>query len=174
MANSTLKRFLPFSVTALVIVLDQITKALVVKFIPENTIFKSFFWDFLEIIHVRNDAIAFSIGTSLDVPIKIVFFIILPIILMTLVIYCVISNKTDKDFTYFQKWCLAGIAGGGIGNLIDRIFRQLRVVDWISTDMYGFLGFDRFPTYNIADASIVVSVCLILLSFLIGERKKIE
>ena len=172
MANSTLKRFLPFSVTALVILLDQITKALVVKYIPENTIFKSFFWDFLEIIHVRNDAIAFSIGTSLDVPIKIVFFIILPIILMALVIYCVISTKTDSEITYFQKWCLAGIAGGGIGNLIDRIFRQLRVVDWISTDMYGFLGFDRFPTYNIADASIVVSVCLILLSFLIGDRKK--
>ncbi|MDD7588573.1 signal peptidase II, partial [Bullifex porci] len=96
------------------------------------------------------------------------------IILMVLVIYCVLSTKTDKDFTVFQKWCLAAIAGGGIGNLIDRVFRQLRVVDWISTDMYGFLGFDRFPTYNIADASIVVSVCLILLSFLIGERKKIE
>lgn len=171
MANSTLKRYLPFTVTILVVLIDQITKALVIKFIPENTVFKSFFWDFLEIIHVRNDAIAFSIGTSLDVPIKIVFFIILPIILMVLLIYCVLSKKTDKDFTYFQKWCLAGIAGGGIGNLIDRIFRQLRVVDWISTDMYGFLGFDRFPTYNIADASIVVSVVLILLSFLIGEKK---
>ena len=171
MANSTLKRYLPFSATLFVVLLDQITKALVVKFIPENTVFKSFFWDFLEIIHVRNDAIAFSIGTSLDVPVKIVFFIILPIILMGLLIYCVSSKKTDKDFTYFQKWCLAGIAGGGIGNLIDRIFRHLRVVDWISTDMYGFLGFDRFPTYNIADASIVVSVVLILLSFLIGEKK---
>lgn len=174
MANSTVKRFLPLSLTAFVILLDQITKALVVKYIPENTIYKSFFWDFLEIIHVRNDAIAFSIGSALDVPIKIVFFIILPIILMVLVLYCVVSTKTDKDFTVFQKWCLAAIAGGGIGNLIDRVFRQLRVVDWISTDMYGFLGFDRFPTYNIADASIVVSVCLILLSFLIGERKKIE
>ena len=93
---------------------------------------------------------------------------------MVLVLYCVVSTKTDKDFSVFQKLCLAAIAGGGIGNLIDRVFRQLRVVDWISTDMYGFLGFDRFPTYNIADASIVVSVCLILLSFLIGERKKIE
>ena len=174
MANSTVKRFLPLSLTAFVILLDQITKALVVKYIPENTIFKSFFWDCLEIIHVRNDAIAFSIGSALDVPIKIVFFIILPIILMVLVIYCVLSTKTDKDFTVFQKWCLAAIAGGGIGNLIDRVFRQLRVVDWISTDMYGFLGFDRFPTYNIADASIVVAVCLILLSFFIGERKKSE
>ena len=174
MANSTVKRFLPLSLTAFVILLDQISKALVVKYIPENTIFKSFFWDFLEIIQVRNDAIAFAIGSAIDVRIRRVFFIILLIILRVLVIYCVLSTKTDKDFTVFQKWCLAAIAGGGIGNLIDRVFRQLRVVDWISTDMYGFLGFDRFPTYNIADASIVVSVCLILLSFLIGERKKIE
>ena len=81
------------------------------------------------------------------------------------------SKKTNSECVYFQNRCLVGIAGGGIGNLIDRIFRHLRVVDWISTDMYGFLGFDRFPTYNIADASIVVSVVLILLSFLIGEKK---
>lgn len=172
MADSSLRRYLPFTVTALVIALDQITKALVVKFIPENTVLISLFRDFLEIVHVRNDAVAFSIGTGLDVPVKIVFFIILPVILMVLVIWCVASRKTDADFTYFQKWCLAAIAGGGIGNLIDRCFRSLRVVDWISTDMYGFLGFDRFPTYNIADASIVISVCLIILSYLIGEKKK--
>lgn len=172
MADNSVKRFLPLAVTAFVITLDQITKALVVKFIPENTIFRSYFNDFLEIIHVRNTAVAFSIGTGLDVPVKIVFFIVLPIILMVLLIWCVLSRKTDSDFTYFQKWCLAAIAGGGIGNLCDRCFRSLRVVDWISTDMYGFLGFDRFPTYNIADASIVISVCLIILSYLTGEKKK--
>lgn len=172
MADSSLRRYLPLSLTALVIVLDQITKALVVAYIPENTVFRSYFGDFLEIVHVRNTAIAFSIGTGLDIPVKLVCFVVLPIILMVLVIWCVISRKTDAEFTVFQKWCLAAIAGGGIGNLIDRCFRSLRVVDWISTDMYGFLGFDRFPTYNIADAAITVSVCLIIVSYIIGEKKK--
>ena len=172
MADRSLRRYLPLSLTVLVIVLDQITKALVVAFIPENTVFRSYFGDFLEIVHVRNTAIAFSIGTGLDIPVKLVFFVVLPIILMVLVIWCVISRKTDGDFTVFQKWCLAAIAGGGIGNLIDRCFRSLRVVDWISTDMYGFLGFDRFPTYNIADAAVTVSVCLLIVSYIIGEKKK--
>ena len=172
MADRSLRRYLPLSLTALVIVLDQITKALVVAFIPENTVFRSYFGDFLEIVHVRNTAIAFSIGTGLDIPVKLVFFVVLPRILMVLVIWCVISRKTDADFTVFQKWCLAAIAGGGIGNLIDRCFRSLRVVDWISTDMYGFLGFDRFPTYNIADAAVTVSVCLLIVSYIIGEKKK--
>lgn len=172
MADRSLRRYLPLSLTALVIVLDQITKALVVAYIPENTVFRSYFGDFLEIVHVRNTAIAFSIGTGLDIPVKLVFFVVLPIILMVLVIWCVISRKTDGDFTVFQKWCLAAIAGGGIGNLIDRCFHSLRVVDWISTDMYGFLGFDRFPTYNIADAAVTVSVCLLIVSYIIGEKKK--
>lgn len=172
MADRSLRRYLPLSLTAFVIVLDQITKALVVAYIPENTVFRSYFGDFLEIVHVRNTAIAFSIGTGLDIPVKLVFFVVLPIILMVLVIWCVISRKTDADFTVFQKWCLAAIAGGGIGNLIDRCFRSLRVVDWISTDMYGFLGFDRFPTYNIADAAVTVSVCLLIVSYIIGEKKK--
>ena len=172
MADRSLRRYLPLSLTALVIVLDQITKALVVAYIPENTVFRSYFGDFLEIVHVRNTAIAFSIGTGLDIPVKLVFFVVFPIILMVLVIWCVISRKTDGDFTVFQKWCLAAIAGGGIGNLIDRCFRSLRVVDWISTDMYGFLGFDRFPTYNIADAAVTVSVCLLIVSYIIGEKKK--
>lgn len=172
MADRSLRRYLPLSLTALVIVLDQITKALVVAYIPENTVFRNYFGDFLEIVHVRNTAIAFSIGTGLDIPVKLVFFVVLPIILMVLVIWCVISRKTDADFTVFQKWCLAAIAGGGIGNLIDRCFRSLRVVDWISTDMYGFLGFDRFPTYNIADAAVTVSVCLLIVSYIIGEKKK--
>ena len=172
MADRSLRRYLPLSLTALVIVLDQITKALVVAYIPENTVFRSYFGDFLEIVHVRNTAIDISIGTGLDIPVKLVFFVVLPIILMVLVIWCVISRKTDGDFTVFQKWCLAAIAGGGIGNLIDRCFRSLRVVDWISTDMYGFLGFDRFPTYNIADAAVTVSVCLLIVSYIIGEKKK--
>ena len=172
MADRSLRRYLPLSLTALVIVLDQITKALVVAYIPENTVFRSYFGDFLEIVHVRNTAIAFSIGTGLDIPVQLVFFVVLPIIQMVLVIWCVISRKTDADFTVFQKWCLAAIAGGGIGNLIDRCFRSLRVVDWISTDMYGFLGFDRFPTYNIADAAVTVSVCLLIVSYIIGEKKK--
>lgn len=168
------KKLLPFTLSAGIILIDQITKALVVAYIPENTIKYSLLGGFLEIVHVRNDAVAFSMGSGFDLPVKIVLFILLPITLMVLLSYALVSEKYEKEFTTFQRWCLAGIIGGGCGNLIDRIFRSLRVVDFISTEMYGFLGFDRFPTYNVADSAVVVSVILLLISvlFMKKERKK--
>ena len=171
------KRYLPFALTLAIIVVDQISKALIVHYIPEGSVGLSLFGDWLWICHVRNDAIAFSMGSELPVFVKYVMFILLPILLMALVGYSVVSKKLDSEFDTFQRWCLAGILGGGIGNLIDRVFRHLRVVDWISTDLDGFMGMDRFPTWNIADGSVVVSVILLLISFLVvfmKERKRDE
>ncbi len=160
----------PFILSFIIIIADQVTKALVVKYIPLNTVKYSLFNDFLRIVHVRNDAVAFSLGSNLDMPVKIVLFIILPLVLIAAVSYYIV--KDEKEFTRFQKYLLAGFAGGGIGNLIDRIFRGMSVVDFISTDNYGFLGMERFPTYNIADASVVICVILLLISMLIGGKEK--
>ena len=102
---------------------------------------------------------------------KYIVFIGLPLIIMIGIAASIVSDRILGPLTPFQRWCLAGIAGGGIGNLIDRIFRSLRVVDWISTNNYGLFGMERFPTYNIADAAIVISVILLILSMLIGGRK---
>ena len=55
--------------------------------------------------------------------------------------------------------------------MIDRIFRSLRVVDFISVKFYGLFGLERFPTWNVADSAVVVSVILLLLSFIIKEVK---
>ncbi len=169
------KRYLPFLLTVAIVALDQGTKALIVHFIPEGTVAISLFGDWLWICHVRNNAVAFSVGASLPVFVKYVVFILFPILLMVLVGYSVSAKKLDKEFNTFQRWCLAGILGGGIGNIIDRVFRNLRVVDWISTDLNGFMGMDRFPTWNIADGSVVVSIILLAISFLVlylKERKE--
>jgi signal peptidase II len=68
--------------------------------------------------------------------------------------------KSD-EFSKIQLWAAAGIIGGGIGNIIDRIFRSDGVVDFISVKIYGLFRLERWPTFNIADASVVV--CCILL-----------
>lgn len=166
------KEYKPFILSAIIVLVDQISKALVVAFIPEGTIYKSFFSDWLWIVHVRNDAVAFSMGASLPLILKYILFVALPLLLMVAVAYCIISEKGREEFTLFQRWCLAAIFGGGIGNITDRLFRGLRVVDFISTDLNGFLGMDRFPTWNIADASVVCSVILLLISFLVSRRRE--
>ena len=76
------RNFKPFFLTALIILLDQVTKALVVKHIPVNTVYGSYFSDFLRIVHVRNNAVAFSIGSGLPYVLKVVLFILIPLLVL--------------------------------------------------------------------------------------------
>ena len=110
-------------------------------------------------------------GDGLPLIIKYIFFIGLPVALMVLLSWAIYTHKLDKEVSTLQRWALAGILGGGMGNLIDRIFRQLRVVDWISFDFFGILGMDRFPTWNIGDGCVVVSVNILLITLIIDEVK---
>jgi len=109
-------------------------------------------------------------GDSLPMLVKLLFFIIVPVLLVIAVCYAYFSNKFALN--QFHRWVLALFLGGGIGNLIDRIFRSFRVVDFISVKVYGFLGFERWPTWNIADASLVVSGILLALSILFMKEEK--
>lgn len=163
------KRYLPFLLSLGIIILDQLTKFWVVKTIPENTIGYSFLNGFLWIVHVRNNAVAFSLGENIPVTLKYVLFVGLPLLIMALVAVLIVSKRTDREFNVFQKWCLAGIFGGGVGNLIDRLFRSLRVVDFISVKFYGLFGLERFPTWNVADSSVVISVGLLIISIIVSE-----
>ena len=165
------RRYLPFLLSAGIIILDQVSKAIIVHLVPENTVGARLLGDFLWICHVRNDAVAFSLGSGLDIWLKYLLFILVPVILMVVLSWAIVSKRLDAELSNAERWCLAGIVGGGIGNLIDRIFRSLRVVDWISTNNYGWFGMERFPTYNIADAAVVVSVILLILIVLIQGRR---
>jgi len=140
-----------------------------VRHVAENTVGFQFLGDFLAIVHVRNTAIAFSMGDSLSLAVKLLFFIIVPVLLVIAVLFIYFSKRFV--LSSFHRWVLALFLGGGIGNLIDRIFRNFRVVDFISVKVYGFLGFERWPTWNIADASLVVSGILLAAS-IIWESKE--
>ena len=75
MKNDKIKRSLPYLLSIFIIVADQVTKSWIVANIPEGTIGYSFFGDFLWIVHVRNTAIAFSMGDGLPLFIKYIFCI---------------------------------------------------------------------------------------------------
>jgi signal peptidase II len=162
---------LPFSLTGLVIILDQITKAYVAAKWPRpNTFIADVFNnDFLLIYHVRNKAIAFSIGDNIPPPFRLVLFVIVPVAVLAFLVWYYFH--TD-EFTRLQRWAIAGIIGGGTGNIIDRIFRPDGVVDFISVKFYGLLGMERWPTFNIADSSVVVCSIFLLCTMLIKTRKE--
>lgn len=60
-------------------------------------------------------------------------------------------GKTSKLFAI----CLTLIISGGIGNGIDRIFRDGRVVDYIEVKLFNF------AIFNFADMCVVVGVILL-------------
>jgi signal peptidase II len=163
------KKIFPFLLTAAVIIVDQLTKGYIVKHWPQNFMIKDVFNNgILEIYHVRNKAIAFSIGRNVPEFLQPFLFIVIP--LLVLCFLFVYYLKSD-EFTGIQRWAVAGIIGGGLGNILDRIFRPDGVVDFISVKFYGILGMDRFPTFNFADSSVVVCCIILIVTMLAGSKK---
>lgn len=58
---------------------------------------------------------------------------------------------------------LGVILGGALGNLVDRLRFDGAVVD--------FIGFFTWPTFNVADAAIVVGTVLLGLQVVVGARE---
>lgn len=160
-------KLIPFSLFGAAVLLDQLTKELILKVLPKEGSFLTdvFGNGILWIVHQRNKAIAFSIGDGLPDLARGILFVVVPVlVLLGLVVYYFRS----KEFSPLQRWAVMAILGGGIGNLIDRIFRPDGVVDFISVKFYGLLGFERWPTFNLADTFVVTGGILLLLSVLIA------
>jgi signal peptidase II len=170
-AEGRQKRYLPILLTIVIILLDQLTKAAIVHAIPMNHIGSSLFGGLLRIVHVRNHGIAFSMGGTFSANLRSVLFIAFPIVVLgALVVYYVRS----RELTGLERWAIAGILGGGVGNLIDRVFRPKGVVDFIDVKFFGIFGLERWPTFNVADSSVVVCGIILIIGFLIEERRSHE
>ncbi|WP_432962250.1 signal peptidase II [Treponema sp. OMZ 840] len=165
--NGVGKKLLPLMLTFIIIAADQLTKYLIVHMIPPYTVGTQFFGDFIRIIHVHNPGVAFSIGVGLPHPVRRLVFAFLPLIVL---ICIMVLYFKSKDFTRLQRWAVCGVVGGGSGNLIDRFFRTEGVIDFIDVKFFGILGYERWPTFNIADMAVVVCGILLLISFIIAGK----
>jgi signal peptidase II len=180
-----MKKLLPFSLTAFIILADQIVKNFIANtwsiapgsggvFIKD--VFEDVFEDGPEwthnlvwIIHVRNKAIAFSVGQDLPETMRPLLFIVLPLVVLGIVVWYYFKSS---DFRPIQRWMVAGIIGGGLGNIADRIFRPDGVIDFISVRFFGIFGLPRWPTFNIADASVVICCVVLLFSIIFTPKSK--
>ena len=167
------KKLIPLLLLVAVVLLDQVSKMLIVRFLPIEAGSRvsygpEFFGDFLRIVHVSNTGIAFSIGQGWGDAARGLLFRLVPVVVLAFVM---LFYFRAPSISLLQRWAICGIVGGGIGNLIDRFFRAEGVVDFIDVKFYGLFGFERWPTFNIADASVVVCGVLLVLSFVIDSRK---
>jgi len=140
-------------------ILDQASKWLVLNNIPYGS--GIFICDYFNIIHVTNTGVAFSMFQGLNI-----FFI-----LMTAAIVFGVSVfvfKYKSELTKLQMHSMTLIAAGGIGNLIDRIFRGA-VIDFIDV---GYKTVYRWPTFNIADSCVFIGVGIFIFSMLFNKKNK--
>lgn len=124
---------------ALVAVLDQISKFFVVKYIEYGTVVPCIEGLF-HLTYVRNFGAAFSILQGHKW-----LFVLVFVVFVALVIWGI--RKELLPFAQAEQWFLAAIMGGGLGNILDRLFRGF-VVDMLAVD------FIDFPVFNLADCFI--------------------
>ena len=142
------------------VILDQITKYLVAANIPLGDVVPVWPGVF-HLTHVRNTGMAFSLLQGGRW-----FFLV-----MTLIAFGALFVVLKKKWVTHPLglWSLAAIAGGALGNLIDRI-RLGYVVDMIEVE------FIRFPVFNVADCFVVCGAILLVIYVLFfdksGEEEK--
>ena len=140
---------------AVSVVLDQIVKLLVVDQIPLGMEAKAIPGLF-HLTYVQNTGAAFSSFRGMRWLFVGIFVILTAALLFE-------YFKKPMPFTTFDRFCLAAIYGGALGNVIDRV-RLGYVVDMISVD------FMNFPVFNVADCFICCG-CVLLLVHLIFFNK---
>jgi signal peptidase II len=155
-------RKLELIVAASVVILDQLTKALVrpalslhesVEVIP----------GFLDFTRVHNTGAAFGMLNAVDFPMKtLVLSLVAFIALGGVAWYAVTVPLTDR----LARIGVAGVLGGAIGNLIDRATAGY-VLDFVDAYYAGW----HFWAFNVADAAITVGVIFMILDMLgLGRR----
>ena len=149
-------QFLGFSLfVAGIIAADQFTKDLTVANIAlyEDI---PFIPGLLQLTYVQNTGAAFSSFEGQQWLFALIFVVFTGLILWE-------YRKKAMGFTTLERWCIAAIYGGGLGNMIDRI-RMGYVVDMIETT------FVEFPVFNVADCFITCG-CILLMAHLILFNK---
>ena len=145
---------------ALVLLLDQATKAAIdsALVLGERV---PVIGDLVVLWHVRNEGAAFSLFQGGQV-----FFLIITVLAFAMLIYFQRAFRGRGVALYVV---LGLILGGTLGNLIDRL-RLGYVTDFISIG----IGNLRWPTWNVADASIVVGILALVAYLMLLEPRRGE
>lgn len=139
--------------------LDQFTKWLAVSYVkPQGSIpiIKFGETEWVNWTYCENTGMSFSLLEG-----KQLLLTILPIIMICVIEWYIFSGRAKG---YAQLFSLAAIAGGGLGNLIDRVFLGY-VVDFIDFKIINF------AIFNFADICVVCGGIIFAVLFILEDKK---
>ena len=144
--------------TALVMLVDQVSKQLVVKNMAWYDVIP--LMPHLNLTHLRNTGAAFSMFSGSS---PIVFVLIGVVVSVGILIWM----RRNPHGQVLVAVALSLIMGGALGNVIDRVTRG-HVVDFI--DFYW--GTWHFAAFNVADSAISVGAAFMVLDVIIEALRK--
>lgn len=149
-----------FAVITLSVIIDYVTKFLIVgnmKLYDSITVIPGV----LDFKYILNDG---ATGGMLSDH-RWVFMSVSTVAIIAILVYMFFS----KTMTRFAGVSLALIAGGGIGNMIDRVAKG-EVVDFFDVTAFDFFPFNT--VFNMADIFVCVGCAMLILALVIEEVKE--
>lgn len=158
--------YIYIAIVVLSVLLDQITKYAVVANMAEGQSI-ALIEDVLHLTYITNDGAAMGMMDDY----RWVFMTVSTLALIGISVWiCICHKKISK---------LSGIAfsmvvGGGIGNMIDRIFNGEVFGDGVVIDFIDFCAFPEIWKwiFNVADAFVCVGVGLVVLDIILDEVRR--
>ena len=142
---------------------DQFSKNLVRKEVIPGDAPIEILGEILQLMNVENSGAFLGMGSDSNPTVKLIFLLIIPALVLTLVTYQLFTSKSIDRLTTIGLSC---IVGGGLANLYDR-FLYGSVTDFLFMDF----NITRTGIFNTADLSVTTGLILILLSSFKDWRK---
>ena len=137
------------------LIIDQLLKLSVSTMVLNSSL--KIINNFFSLTYVHNYGAAFSILTGNKL-----FLILITIFALIFIYYFLIKNEKR---TLINDILYGVLYGGILGNLVDRIFRGY-VIDYLDFNIFGY----SFPIFNFADICIVISIILIMIISIRGNK----
>ena len=168
---SNYKIFVP---TIIVFIADQLTKYLIsVNMNPVQRDSINIISHYLKFTYIINPGAAFGIEVNNTIVYSILFLVTL--LITAYLIYYLFSVRNKMNYESFS---LSLILGGALGNLLDRTFTLFEIAGYTGVIDFIDIGLKdesawRWYTFNIADMSVSIGICLYLLcSYLYSNSKE--
>ena len=145
-------------VAGLVVLIDQVTKYLIVIRLP---LFQSIevIPGFFDITHIHNPGGAFGFLADQSSGLRTIIFFFVSVLAVVLILW--FYHNTPPSHPLLATG-FALIFGGAVGNIIDRI-RMGKVIDFLDVYIRNY----HWPAFNVADSAITIGIGIFIMHLLL-------
>lgn len=144
----------------LFLIADQVTKTLISANFSYGES-RGFIPHIIDLTYIHNTGGAWGIFSG-----NTLFLVLITAVIMAVCVVIAVKYAKKSKLLF---WALSLVLFGGLGNMIDRIFKGGKVIDFLQ-----FAFMPSFPVFNVADCAVCIGASLLVLYFVIDIIKDIK